>query len=503
MDCDFRQCNEMLKSIPVLNEIIKNNTSNFESNLHEWFKKITFEEYKRIKTFFAELGVDFFVEYIPVGGSGSGNTTEDEFKQFQQYVEEGKITKLRNDQVLTLVEKSISKEVMNAYKYCIEKKTEACIAEPVNPVDPVDPVDPIEPDYGIKFQKTKNGSYINIAIWYVPYNESDPWPIVEDFFVSESAKCLTGCLKNGEKLKSEHVVVLEKIDPKEATVTIKFNKGTIVISLETDRVPPVKIQRFRVNYNIQEPDGSLLKCTLPPGYKILSAFRNSPESGIVLGDFPISPNEWNVRLNGPQRGFNTYIIAIHDPTNQWEVKIFKNKVINMNKAQCAISEGYILTGGGVDLFFRPSEENIRYLVGLNGFYPIDNNTWSVSINGQLDALQWDLSAYAIGLKKKGDLESNISVSNDNTVWSFEINDQTITPVSGGFALNVPNDAVGDIMGIMPLDLIPGSENLKGFGFGWQPTTGLVADSKFTKYVISLKHPEMDIIVQPGINDINI
>lgn len=492
----------MLKTIPVLDEIIKDEKFSFQSNLHQWFKAMTFEEYKRIKTLFAELGVDFFVEYVPVGGSGSGNTTEEEYKQFKKYLEEGKISNLSNEQVFSLVKKTISKEVMDAYKHCITNKTSACINEPNEPNEPSDPIDP-DPKYGLNHKIKKNGSYTSLVIWYVPFNAQDPWPIVENFFVSESAKCLSGCLKKGEKLNSEHVIILEKIDSKEATVSIDFDKASVVIFLETDKVPPIKIQRFRVNYNIQQLSGNLLKCTLPSDYKILSAFRISKARGTLLGDFPKSPNEWNVRLNSLPSNFVTSINAIHDPNNEWEVKIFKNKVENMNQVQCEIGEGFILTGGGVDLTFKPLDEDMRYLVGLDTFYPKDKKTWAVSINGQLNGLQWELTAYAIGIKKKGNLESNIMVSNDNTTWSFYLDDKSLTPVSGGFQLNVPNREIGDILGISAIDLLPGGESERGFAFSWEPTTGFVADSKFIKHVISLKHPDDNISLQPGESEINV
>lgn len=73
---------------------------------------------------------------------------------------------------------------------------------------------------------------------------------------------------------------------------------------------------------------------------------------------------------------------------------------------------------------------------------------------------------------------------------------------GGFILE-DSDPLRDITGITPLDLIPGSENTRGFAFSWNPIRGLAADSVFTKYITSLKHPEMDINVIPEESIINI
>lgn len=51
MDCDFRDCNDFIKSIPIINEITQSTQLNFQSSLHEWFKSMSFEDYKKIKTF--------------------------------------------------------------------------------------------------------------------------------------------------------------------------------------------------------------------------------------------------------------------------------------------------------------------------------------------------------------------------------------------------------------------------------------------------------------------
>lgn len=235
---------------------------------------------------------------MPVGGGASGETTEEEYRNFQRAVNEGRISKLSDQQVYTLVSKAISPEVMSAYKFCVAKKTEACTHNPPDPVNRPNPApEPTEgPNYGINYRVKQIGTYINVTIWYVPYNETDSWPIVENFYVSESVKCLSGCLKEKTKLDSEHVIVLERVDPKEATIVIDFDKTSVTIQLERDKVPPIKIQRFRVNYNINEFSGNLLTCTLPNGYKILSGYKATlmETSGRVTGN-PIRMFSKNVK----------------------------------------------------------------------------------------------------------------------------------------------------------------------------------------------------------------
>ncbi|WIG48763.1 hypothetical protein QPL78_09755 [Bacillus halotolerans] len=510
MDCDFRDCNDFIKSIPIINEITQSTQLNFQSSLHEWFKSMSFEDYKKIKTFFADLEVDFFVEFMPVGGGASGETTEEEYRNFQRAVNEGRISKLSDQQVYTLVSKAISPEVMSAYKFCVAKKTEACTHNPPDPVNRPNPApEPTEgPNYGINYRVKQIGTYINVTIWYVPYNETDSWPIVENFYVSESVKCLSGCLKEKTKLDSEHVIVLERVDPKEATIVIDFDKTSVTIQLERDKVPPIKIQRFRVNYNINEFSGNLLTCTLPNGYKILSGYKATlmetsgrVTGGILLGCFPKTSNEWNIRLNGVSKApFYISINAIYDPLNEWEIKTFKNSAKNSTSSNCEIEDGYILTGGGIDISLN--DDSIRHEIGVHAFYPRDKKTWAVAINGQLTNQEWELSTYAIGLKKKGNLEGQINISNDNQTWDFQVNDRNLIPVGGGFILE-DSDPLRDITGITPLDLIPGSENTRGFAFSWNPIRGLAADSVFTKYITSLKHPEMDINVIPEESIINI
>lgn len=127
----------MLKTIPVLDEIIKDEKFSFQSNLHQWFKAMTFEEYKRIKTLFAELGVDFFVEYVPVGGSGSGNTTEEEYKQFKKYLEEGKISNLSNEQVFSLVKKQYQKKLWTLTNIVLQIKLQLVLMNQMNRMNQV------------------------------------------------------------------------------------------------------------------------------------------------------------------------------------------------------------------------------------------------------------------------------------------------------------------------------------------------------------------------------
>lgn len=224
LDCDFKDCNQMLKSIPVINEYIWNEKLDFQSNLHEWFNRITFDEYKKIKKLFAELGVDFVYSYVPVGGSGSYETSEEEFQKFQEDLRQGKIEKLSNNKVFSLIQKVVSKEVLDAYKHCITKKTETCIADK--------PVEIEKPKYGLGYKIDEQGPETVITLWYVPYNNEDSFPIVDSIYIPDFLDCKTGCLKNGDVLKSEHSIVIKALRHGTGIILIDTNKGTISVPIK-------------------------------------------------------------------------------------------------------------------------------------------------------------------------------------------------------------------------------------------------------------------------------
>ncbi|CAN7765939.1 hypothetical protein LJR153_007256 [Paenibacillus sp. LjRoot153] len=79
---------------------------------------------------YADLGVDILGMF---GGSASGDTTEEEYRQFLEKVNQGRITKLTQEQAFSLIQRTISQDVMASYRRCVTAKVDAC--KVVGPVE--------------------------------------------------------------------------------------------------------------------------------------------------------------------------------------------------------------------------------------------------------------------------------------------------------------------------------------------------------------------------------
>ncbi|OAZ49067.1 hypothetical protein [Paenibacillus polymyxa] len=512
-ECSFKECNDFIKNVQQINQIIIDDTKSFESNIHKWFTQITFEQYKEIKKFFKDIGVDLdLISWFQIDGEGSTEVTEEKFKQKQEEIKKGSISKISRDESLKLIQNLVSSDVLDAYKFCISSKVESC-------KDDIDVVPELKtPHFGINYRTDRNGKFISLVIWYVPFNSEDLWPIVDDFFfTSDSLNCINGKLKKGDVISSEHTIIFERIDPQEALVNLKTNKGLISVSLEKENAPQIIIKRFKVKYKLKDPynnpfqfEGETIESQLPKGYKILSAFPTTYNDTIdfpwarVLGNYPTSDNNWIISTNPLRGSVSVYIYAIYDPTDQWEIKLFKNTVKNIEQAYCEIEHGFLLTGGGVEVSIKSYNKKKIYNIGIKEFYPKDNKTWGTSIICSNADFEWDLTVYAIGIKKKDGIEGYV-INKNNFLWAWELNDPALTPIGGGMQLDVPEGQVGGVTAIGPLDDLNPDQPTPGLGFDWEPQilNGQRNDWKSKKYMLALKHTDNDIKVIDGIEEINI
>jgi hypothetical protein len=167
-----------------------------------------------------------------------------------------------------------------------------------------------------------------------------------------------------------------------------------------------------------KPEGIL---TVPSEYKILGGGARviwetgwiSPpaEGNFLTASFPQNAQTWVARAKYHETEpsfslayIDVWAIAIYDPDDEWEVRIFSetsSPAASWPNATAAVGEGYALTGGGAEAHYTGKGSL------LTASYPsFTGNAYSVPTNWvaeSKDHLVYDkakITAYAIGIKSK-------------------------------------------------------------------------------------------------------
>lgn len=213
--CDFSDCTEALKQIgPIYDEIVRKKESTFEREFHDLYTKMTFEQFKKIKKFYAELGVDVFAWFdVDAGGS----TEEEQFRTYSESIKKNIEERVFDNKVEELMTRTISADVLRTYRHCIDNKLEACKL--------------INSGTGLRvLEVNRSGDEIHVTIQSILY-PGDSEVVVEHFYFPSTIVSCENPLKKGDHIRGEHCLIFKRIGEGEGRIVIDTTKNTLQIPI--------------------------------------------------------------------------------------------------------------------------------------------------------------------------------------------------------------------------------------------------------------------------------
>jgi hypothetical protein len=147
------------------------------------------------------------------------------------------------------------------------------------------------------------------------------------------------------------------------------------------------------------------RVTIPEGYKLLSGGAKDTWTGagnMLTASFPESDNTWrasghDLHVRDDAR-ITAYAVALYDPEDIWEVKIFKSTSDAgfTQMKETAVDPGYVMVGGGAQVHYDGVDPHLLF-----ASYPMNKTTWRAH-----EKEHWyekppaRITAYAIGLRCK-------------------------------------------------------------------------------------------------------
>lgn len=253
-DCSFEQCHQVLIHSKA-NILIIDQKKDMRENILMWIVKTSYEDFKKLESDGFGLDVVLPIEGVPVGLGLNSNTTEEEYKRLQQYINEGKVIQFSHEEASKIINKMVDPVVYKEWGNCMEGMIH-CVESS---------------RYGLHHEETYRGNEITIRIWYSPYNPNDPWPkFMTDMYIPPVAKCMHDCIFSTTSFDREITVVINRIASGYGTVIINTDKGVVQVPLIPDipesfatmiisRIQEFVIERLKssgVNFEPHEPNRS-------------------------------------------------------------------------------------------------------------------------------------------------------------------------------------------------------------------------------------------------------
>lgn len=145
------------------------------------------------------------------------------------------------------------------------------------------------------------------------------------------------------------------------------------------------------------------RVTIPKGYKIIGGgakVNYSNGAGCLLTESYPDGGSWVAKAKAHLVNFNAtitaYALAIYDPNDQWDIRVFQNTgpTSNTPEATVSVDEGYVLSGGGV----KSNWSGAGILVTAS--YPTTSNTWRSKGKAHGVDERANITVYAIGIRPR-------------------------------------------------------------------------------------------------------
>jgi hypothetical protein len=181
------------------------------------------------------------------------------------------------------------------------------------------------------------------------------------------------------------------------------------------------------------------RVVVPEGYKLLcgGALDNFKGPGNMLtASFPESDNTWlatgKAHLEPDPASISVFALAVYDPEDVWEVKIFPSRPTSSWEGQeVTVESGYVMVGGGAKVEFRGPG------VLLVASHPADKTTWHAHAKAHMQRDDHTITAYAVGLKCKVEgvkLQTDVNKAQSSSIQTAAAPPSGYKMVGGGAAI---------------------------------------------------------------------
>lgn len=215
--CDYTACNPVLLTGPDV--IISDSSKSLHWNVLEWLKNNTYSEIQQRKANGFKFGFTIPIEGVPTPFDLDSNFSEEDFNRLQSAIQSGRIEYFSDDVLQHFVSKIYNPDIYQTWSECIQGMIKTC-------------------SNGLQTNIKYNGNQIVITLRYVPINDQDTFPIVENFYVPPNATCNTGCLSIGDTIGNEHLILITRNNDEQSMAIIDTNKGGESIQLKKAEPPP-------------------------------------------------------------------------------------------------------------------------------------------------------------------------------------------------------------------------------------------------------------------------
>lgn len=476
--------------------------SDYEKFVEDWLKKATYEEYKRMKETGWNIDTDFDMYgggFIDADGDGDGHLSEEEFKKFQQMINQGHNIKLKEGKSYKEVHETTNRSAISAWQACIVQKYNR---EPIPDAEQQVVVMDNDNDHGLCKEITPIGNdKIRILIWYnTPYDE--PRPKITEIVVLGGKVLEEDSFKEGDVIAGQKLMIVEREPRKALSITILTDRGSITHDLPAFDLQPLYLKRFifELDLNTVEPS-KVYTFSLPSEYKSIAAFSTS--DFIPYGLWPNSLQEWqfstpsNVMTSDTK--LHSIVTAIYDPNNIWDVTIAHKSVDDEAICEAKLPDGYLITSGAYQLKvhwrdgdIKPKTMHICETEDLVSFYPKDNRTFQVTITDACGIENQDgqnppfsLITYAIGIRSISDENIQHKIESTRTNTNIKLQDSAYISTGWiGFKTETPSHA--KMPNYFRFTFFPGKDEYV--------MNDLALDhDEAIKYIIGIKHPNTPIV----------
>ncbi|MGV2967250.1 hypothetical protein [Paenibacillus sp. AGC30] len=191
----------------------------FKDNFYKWIKNTSYEEYMRNVSNGLGIDVAIPIEGVDTSLGLNSSTTKETYERIQKAIEENTIRNISEEDAKRIVISNTNEQVYKAWSDCMQSMISGCIVDPPPPPGTLH----------VKSIKRKgNEIYITLESLLYP---GDPEVVVEKFHVPTTLKCITGCLKNGDRIKGEHTIILQRVTEGDGTLIIDTSRNTLEIPI--------------------------------------------------------------------------------------------------------------------------------------------------------------------------------------------------------------------------------------------------------------------------------
>jgi len=377
------RCDEILRH-GVFETIIVNSQRTFSENYVEWLKSATIEQMRSKAS--QGLKIGFPIEGVPI--EFSGNVTDEQYKQWRQAIDSGKVRSLTEQETTQVIQTSASKAIVEAWRACVlNEKGLSC-----------------HTDIG------SHGEFV-LFFGYVPNSQGDKPPTATGDLILTNAQAMNP-LKKGQPIPYAGVSVQcirtlnAQYEYPEASYVLNTTKGSTngtIEALSSAKATP-KIRSIKLFHATGDSAAHpTAQVSVPSGWKMVGGGARVNWSGmgsLMFGCYPSDEKTWRAHAKdhaaASPANIDVWAIGIEDPKDEWEVRFVHETSDSAEwpTKSVTVPEGFSLVGGGALTHWA------KQGLLLTESFPIDSRTWRASAKDHIAPEAGTLEVFAIGLRPR-------------------------------------------------------------------------------------------------------